>query len=292
MAKNKKFIPASLFVLTILLVIFMSASLSQVEFQPGTINEKNRDEINLIQINYPKLSSPIFFYLLICVIWVVLPVSIILFIKYPDVRKRTIQNLGYVAIYGLILFLLSRKTQEDSTEIEEIENELIDSTIIETQRKASEFISSTAEADPNINIILNIILIILIGIMTWYLYRRFIFKSTSTTKQLKTEVEGAIDEIKSGIELRNVIIRCYIDMSHILDKNLGLQRGQSMTPREFASQLQKIGLPDKPIERLTRLFESVRYGKAQLSSDTEQEALQCLSAIADECQNDVSQISS
>jgi hypothetical protein len=242
-----------------------------------------QDESTFGPPKLPIFSTPIWYYLLMFAIWVVLPVSIVLFIKYPQVRKRTFQGLTYVALYGFVLFLLSRKTQEGSPELEELEKEIVDTTIIETQREASEFISSVAQADQNLNIILDVAILIVIAILIWYVYRRFIYKPPSTTDQLKAEVEGAIDDIEAGADLRNVIIRCYADMSKILNERRGIQRQQAMTPREFELELQEIGLPHASIQRLTRLFEEVRYGNAELGRTAEQEAIHCLSAIAEAC---------
>jgi len=241
------------------------------------------DETELAPFKIPGFSNPIWFYLLMCIIWVGMSVAVIFNIKYPEVRRRTLQGLVYVAIYGFIFFLLTRKTQEDSPALEEIENELIDSTIIDTQRKASEFISSVAEADPNLNLILDITILIFVGILVWYIYRRFFYKLPSTADLLKTEVEGAINEIELGVDLRNVIIRCYADMSHILMDRRGLHRQQAMTPREFELKLQETGLPQTAVQRLTRLFEAVRYGNTQPDPEAEQEAIDCLTTIAEAC---------
>ena len=283
MPKQKKYLATAVLIFTIVIVIFLASGISGVEFQPGTLMTTRQDESTFGPPKLPIFSTPIWYYLLMFAIWVVLPVSIVLFIKYPQVRKRTFQGLTYVALYGFVLFLLSRKTQEGSPELEELEKEIVDTTIIETQREASEFISSVAQADQNLNIILDVAILIVIAILIWYVYRRFIYKPPSTTDQLKAEVEGAIDDIEAGADLRNVIIRCYADMSKILNERRGIQRQQAMTPREFELELQEIGLPHASIQRLTRLFEEVRYGNAELGRTAEQEAIHCLSAIAEAC---------
>jgi len=283
MPQQKKYLATAVLIFTIVIVIFLASGISGVEFQPGTLMTTRQDDSIFGAPKLPVFSTPIWYYLLMFAFWVVLPGSIVLFIKYPEVRKRTFQGLTYVALYGFVLFLLSRKTQEGSPELEELEKEIVDTTIIETQREASEFISSVAQADQNLNIILDIAILIVIAILIWYVYRRFIYKPLSTSDQLKAEVEGAIDDIEAGADLRNVIIRCYADMSQILNERRGIQRQQAMTPREFELELQEIGLPHASIQRLTRLFEEVRYGNAELGRTAEQEAIHCLSAIAEAC---------
>ncbi len=56
-----------------------------------------------------------------------------------------------------------------------------------------------------------------------------------------------------------------------------------MTPREFAERLQMTGLPAESVLRLTRLFESVRYGAHQSSQKEINEAVACLNSILSAC---------
>jgi hypothetical protein len=63
----------------------------------------------------------------------------------------------------------------------------------------------------------------------------------------------------------------------------GLYREYAMTPAEFAVRLQSAGLPPEPVNRLTRLFESVRYG-ARISAQRDvDEAIACLTSILKYC---------
>ena len=283
MLEDKKYLAIGLLLLTIILVIFLASGISGVEFQPGTLLAKEGTDSDPVPFIFPAFSTPIWYYLLMCTIWVILPVSVFLFIKFPEVRKRTRQYLVYVALYGLILFLLTRKTQDDSLETEEIENELIDRTIIDTQREAAQFISSVTETDQNLSFVLDILLLVLISLLLWYLLRRFFLSPHSTTDRIKSEVVSAINEIKSGADLHNVIIRCYADLCQILIDSRGIQRQLGMTPREFEFELQDIGLPANEVHRLTRLFEAARYGNFQPDKKAEQEAIHCLTIIAEAC---------
>ena len=121
------------------------------------------------------------------------------------------------------------------------------------------------------------------GLVAFYIYRRFFRKPPSTTDQLRTDAEEAISGIQAGEDLRHVIIRCYADMSQIVNEQRGIQRQEAMTPREFERQLQGFGLPQAAVQRLTRLFEEVRYGNTELGKDAEQEAIHCLTSIIEAC---------
>jgi hypothetical protein len=56
-----------------------------------------------------------------------------------------------------------------------------------------------------------------------------------------------------------------------------------MTPEEFASHLTRSGLPSHAVQRLTRLFESVRYGARTAGDRERDEATSCLSEIVHYC---------
>ena len=282
MQRHRKFLTTGILLLAILIVIFLAAGISNVEFQPGTPVTKEKSENQYQPLELPR-TAPIWGKILLALLSVILPISIVLFIKSPEVRKRTFQLLPYVLLYGLIIFALVGKSQEEELANEELESELANTGIIESQREAAEFISTLSEPSLEVSIILDIIIILLVVLLIWYIYRRFFGKGSSANYQLKAEAEGAINEIQAGENIRNVIIRCYSDMSQILNERRGIQRGQAMTPREFEQELQDIGVPYPDVQKLTRLFEAVRYGNADLGQRAEQEAIQCLTAIAKAC---------
>ena len=72
-------------------------------------------------------------------------------------------------------------------------------------------------------------------------------------------------------------------MSQILSEQRGIRRSATMTPREFEQKLRGAGLPGDDVERLTRLFESVRYGARVPNEHQERQAVACLTAIAESC---------
>jgi hypothetical protein len=84
------------------------------------------------------------------------------------------------------------------------------------------------------------------------------------------EVEMARQAILAGQDVRNVILKCYQQMS------LALQQEQKI---EFERLLAARGVPPDPVHQLTQLFEAVRYGHWQPNSSDERRALHCLDAI-------------
>ena len=93
----------------------------------------------------------------------------------------------------------------------------------------------------------------------------------------------SIDELKSGANFENAIVECYARMSSVVAEQKGLHREHAMTPAEFSTRLTRAGLPRKPVEKLTALFESSRYG-AQLAGPAEiGEAITSLTSILRYC---------
>ena len=111
----------------------------------------------------------------------------------------------------------------------------------------------------------------------------WIFSSTtrrsSTMDLVGLEAEKAWQALKTGLDLKGVIIKCYRQMSLALEQEQGLERQEWMTTREFEHLLEAAGIPHDPIQQLTQLFEAVRYGNWQPNAVDEQKALQCLQAI-------------
>ena len=93
------------------------------------------------------------------------------------------------------------------------------------------------------------------------------------------EAEKAWQAIRTGQNLKGVIIQCYRQMSLALEQEQGLEREEWMTTREFEILLETAGMPHEPVHQLTQLFEAVRYGDWQPNPADEQKAFDCLQAI-------------
>lgn len=93
------------------------------------------------------------------------------------------------------------------------------------------------------------------------------------------EAEQAMRDLKTGLELKNVIVRCYLQMSLALQKEQGIELEETMTAREFERLLTARGVPYAPVHQLTRLFEGARYSLRPSTSNDEQLAFECLDAI-------------
>ncbi|HWQ46544.1 MAG TPA: DUF4129 domain-containing protein [Longilinea sp.] len=91
---------------------------------------------------------------------------------------------------------------------------------------------------------------------------------------------SALHALESGEDLNNVIMRCYLEMSRILQQEQGLERPETMTAAEFEEFLTLRGIPEGPVRQLTRLFEKARYSDLQLDAHDNEMGWNCLTAIS------------
>jgi hypothetical protein len=95
----------------------------------------------------------------------------------------------------------------------------------------------------------------------------------------EVEIESARQAILAGADLKNVILRCYLQMGLALERDQQIERAAAMTTGEFERLLTSLGIPQPPVHQLTQLFDAVRYGHWQPKPGDEENALACLDAI-------------
>ena len=110
-------------------------------------------------------------------------------------------------------------------------------------------------------------------------------RKTQPDDALIQEAQNAVDAIQSGVDLKNVILHCYAQMTRALYREQGIERQDNMTAREFERQLEIKGFPPTPVHQLTALFEKVRYGAQKTSAQDEKTAMDCLNEIIQYCRS-------
>jgi uncharacterized protein DUF4129 len=125
-----------------------------------------------------------------------------------------------------------------------------------------------------------------IGVI-WALYRGWKRYVALTTKRPLEELariaRSSLHDLSSGRDSSDVIINCYLRMSDVVADKRQLKREVAMTPQEFAQRLERAGLPGDAVNRLTRLFEVVRYGDRKSAPKDITEAVSCLNTILVYC---------
>ncbi len=102
---------------------------------------------------------------------------------------------------------------------------------------------------------------------------------TPSQDAVKLEAERAVEALRTGLDWRSVIIRCYEQMSRAMRKEQGITLEETMTAREFESLLAARGIPKDPVHELTLLFELARYADRAPGPESERRATDCLNAI-------------
>jgi len=96
--------------------------------------------------------------------------------------------------------------------------------------------------------------------------------------ELGERADEAARRIRSGGDPREAVLRCYKEMSEILSRRRRVPNRADFTPREFAARLRQAGMADEHVDRLTAIFEDVRYG-GRSGEPFGREAAACLEAI-------------
>lgn len=208
--------------------------------------------------------------------WLMLAFTLAYAVVSPTARKRLFMTLIFVL---LILFIAERyrdRLQEQPREMPGIEGiEALPDAGAAAIPEPPPFVT-----DPPLwlNWAVNAVVAIAFFIFLWYLWLRLRPKPDPQSL-LVEEAASALAELEAGGELRDVVLRCYVQMTAVLKENHRVERRQAMTPREFEGHLAAAGLGDDHIRRLTRLFEGARYGTQTSTGKTAQEASDCLQAI-------------
>ena len=96
--------------------------------------------------------------------------------------------------------------------------------------------------------------------------------------QLGKSAGLAAHRMLTGEDPRTAILRCYQEMTDIMSRAERIPNYSYFTPREFAAHLRQRGMNDDDVQRLTLIFEAVRYGGRSGEAFVD-EAIACLQAI-------------
>jgi len=284
---QKRFI-LFLSVLSLATLVLLASGLHDVEFQAGRALGRAESETVRFSVDralqaitdVPVWKQVIFWVLLFLL---VLLVSSIL---SPEVRKRLIRAfITFAVSFWIIIYLLENKllTLPDFTR--GLEAKVGDA-------GAGEPPPFPVFAPPNVpnwmNFLISLGLVLAFLALTWGLIRwwRRLSRLRARSKpldDLADIAQSSLDDLAAGYDWDDVIVNCYARMSATISRKRGLNRKEAMTPAEFARRLEQAGLPGDPVRRLTRLFESVRYGAKKSSQKEINEAVSCLTAILHYC---------
>ncbi len=119
-----------------------------------------------------------------------------------------------------------------------------------------------------------------VGLVAWRAARRRLATrlGPEVLDELAREAGRAAQAIRAGNDPKDAVLRCYKEMCAILAREGNVHGLDSLTPREFATLLRTHGMGSEHADRLTWIFEEVRYG-SKSSAPLAAEAVACLEAV-------------
>jgi hypothetical protein len=132
---------------------------------------------------------------------------------------------------------------------------------------------------PWVSFLLSLSIVLVIFAIVWFVWRAN-SKPADQRAAFADLAEQAVDEIKAGEDWGDAILNCYAGMLDAVYATRKIpQKQTSLTPAEFVALMVKEKMPAEPVERLTRLFERVRYGGKKATQREIDEAIACLNDI-------------
>lgn len=282
--------------IVLLIFIVLASTLSSVELAPGDssllqqllqrLKPRAEDEQTTSPIGSMLVLNILRFMILFMIIG--LPFAAIYFVISPEFRRQVMRQSVRVGMLLVGLYLIIRLRLLHSL------NKLWDSSLADRELNADaaqilKALDALSTDPPRWILLLSSFLLALLlsaGIL-WgiQLLRRREHPTPETSfEELADAAQRAIDTYHISGSFKNVVIRCYAEMCAAMEKYLGIQRQDTMTPREFEMQLAQLGFPLEPVQHLTRMFEVVRYGTRIPGEVEEQQTMHSLTAIINACQ--------
>ena len=270
----------------------LAIGLRGVSFRDAQVFGRNEaravGSVSLDVIN-SVLSIPLQTQLLVWILFVLIFV-LIGFLLSPEMRKRLIQIAIRVAVTYWALYILFTRYRDVLAQM------------ALNLASGGNLSSSTVNSLPPpeftpprsvswISYFVSFAMTVLLVFVVWkaYTFWKEIKASdlNQPLKKLAKIARSSLDDLSSGRNSTDVIVNCYFRMSDVVADKRKLHRKAAMTPAEFAVQLVGAGLPAEAVQRLTRLFESVRYGERKTELKDVNEAVSCLTTILHHCEEPV-----
>jgi hypothetical protein len=214
--------------------------------------------------------------------WFLMPVAIVLLIISPKFRKRVLRGIVSLAVFMVLAYMLASGLAERSRDGGEglmpgglsLPGQLSSLPIAEFDAEPPRWLVLVASLG------MALLLAALFVWGGWFVWRR-LCRPPDLAERLARQARSALESLQVGVDLENVVVRCYVEMARILNERRGIERERHMTAREFETRLEEAGFPGEPVRQLTRLFEQVRYGAKALGAQEERQAVACLTTIVE-----------
>ena len=283
MTQHKKHISLLLLAGALVSLILLAASLSNLQLHSGSPFPGGGNSDNAIQpinalppiktYSLPMLQG--IFALILLILMIYLPARMIMLVNLKKLLRLALTMVSLL----ILVYMLPRIAPGQPAYYPSESSELI-------APPSFNYLVTPLGQPPQILIWIVIFAIALgISIITYKILKRWL-APIKIEDELLQEAEQAVNALRAGTPIRNVIIHCYLQMTRALQKEQSIERDSTMTVREFEDRLELLGFPPIPVHLLTRLFEKVRYGEGQLGDNDEKIAIESLNEIIQFCRSE------
>ena len=214
--------------------------------------------------------------------------GIVFFIFSPDFRKKVLDDLKRLALTFSLLILLVLSIPREGIHLGDMLERLRTG---KGDPEKTEELAANKEVlqvpdfvkRPPLWIVLpgGFLFFTLLGLFVWAVLgagRKGEKWRDDPTEETAAAFEQGLQKPDRENESENPVLQCWHEMSRIACDERGLERERHVTPREFSRRLVGAGFPAKPVEELTALFETVRYGGSEVTEEDIRKARECLTA--------------
>ncbi len=272
-------------VASILAMVYLTAGLASLDFEPARPFNVGRTP----DTSYTQPGAlPAWIITAVIAVFALILVLIILRLSLQE-RRKFLWGLVRLAFLGIILLIfMSKLTSGPSTVIPETPEAGVAVTPAASGTEAAALPAPPAQfTPPQVSpwvayLVTLFILLSITGVWGFILRRRKTIRPVPLD-ELAGIAQSAVGDLQAGREWGSTILECYFRMTRVVGERRGFKRRASLTPAEFAVELERARLPIEAIHRLTRLFERVRYGAKVSTRKDIDEAVHCLESIVQAC---------
>jgi hypothetical protein len=270
--------------LALLALFLLVASLGQLQFKPAKAFTYEQSSPSAVQVIPPTWNGLVYVIILMALVLI-----LVFILLPPDQRKKFLVSLGMLGLAAIVTilvlshFALVKPVQQEQ---ENPGNAIITPQPGPTVTLAPEVTPSVftpPQVSPWSSFIVALVFVLMFAGVGWWVvwFRR---KTKAPYESLAEIARSALEDIEAGKDWGDAILNSYQRMNEAVAEWRGIHRKASMTPGEFADYLISAHLPQEAILHLTTLFERVRYGDKKSTSVDIQNAVECLTAILDYCE--------
>jgi len=275
--------------LAILALILLASGLHDVHFaEPRQFNRAESESVSfsvaaLVEglASIPRWKQILFWagvYLIVLIATTILS---------PELRKRLLSAVLRLAILTLvILYVVQNRERFGLANLKPLA--LGGTQVTPPALNLPSPVFTAPDIPPALTYLLSLAVLLLTFGLLWLFGRGFFARTPrprrdSSLEEIAAAARSSLRDLSAGLAWDDAILQCYARMTDVVARKRGHQRGLGVTPSEFAAHLERSGLPAESVRRLTRLFESVRYGARTSNPREGTEAADCLREVLHYC---------